>query len=95
MNFGCAKTHRIIEIDALRDPLGEQLSDVQKHIVLLKSTRSGIDIYEVCLSQTLFFPGETPNSLNTYDTLGDTFASRSSASDLFFVKNGHLSVLCC
>ena len=55
MNFGCAKTHRIIEIDALRDPLGEQLSDVQKHIVLLKSTRSGIDIYEVCLSQTLIF----------------------------------------
>ena len=28
---------------------------MQKHIVLLKSTRSGIDIYEVCLSQTPIF----------------------------------------
>ena len=64
--FGCAKTHRIIEIDALRDRY-------------LRGVRfANLD----------FFSSETPKSLNTYDTLGDTFASRSNASDFFSSQSG-------
>ena len=68
----------------LGDPLGKQLSDVQKHIVLLKSTRSGIDIYEVCLSQTLIFFRCDPQKFEHVRHFGRHFCVSLERQRFFF-----------
>ena len=50
-----ARDEQVPPISHVKFLLVSPCSDVQKPMVLVKSTRSGIDIYEKCVSQTLIF----------------------------------------